>query len=220
LRITKIETQKRRPGRHNIYVDDRFFLGVSAETLLRLSLRTGDELSPHQSEAIRRAEELFSARQTALRYLSTRPRTEREIRDKLREKEFGDDEIISTINDLKSSGLINDAEFARMYVRDKTTHRPTGRVLLMRKLLLLGVSKEIADEAISEMQKSRNQEDAALQAAQQYLSKSHRTSRHGDPRKERQRLAAFLTRRGYTWDVIQPVLKKASANEPSSGEAE
>jgi len=220
LRITRIEPQKRRPGRHNIYVDDRFFLGVSAETLLRLSLRAGDDLSPRQRETLRRTEELFSARQTALRYLSTRPRTEREIRDKLREKEFGDDEIVSTINDLKSTGLINDAEFARMYVRDKTAHRPIGRVLLMRRLLLLGISKEVAGEAIAEVQKAGNQEEAAMAAAQQFLARSRRTSRRDDPRKVRQRLAAFLTRRGYPWDVVQPVLKKAIATGSASDETE
>ena len=141
MKITQIAPQQRNPSRRNLYVDDTFAAGISTETLLRFGLRVGDEITHATLQEIEKTEELVNAHGAALRYLGVRPRTEKEIRDKLREKEFGDEEIARTIAELKASGLANDREFARMYIRDAMLKRPAGAMMLRRKLLLLGVEK-------------------------------------------------------------------------------
>jgi SOS response regulatory protein OraA/RecX len=72
-------------------------------------------------------------------------------------------------------------------------------------LLLLGVKKETIDAALNETFQETSQEQSALEAAQKFIKKS--TKSRDDPRKAKQKLAAFLTRRGFTWDVVSPVLK-------------
>ena len=207
MRITKIENQKKHPDRKNIYVDGQFFLGVSAETLMRSALRTDDEVGREQLDILQRTEELLSAKNAALRYLSTRPRTEREVRDKLREKEYGEEEIARAIDDLKRSGLLNDEEFSRMYIRDALASRPAGKLLLKKKLLLLGVDKATVDHALHEAFQQVNQEDAAMKAATQFMKKTHSTRKNESALKLRNRLTSFLVRRGYTWNLIETVLK-------------
>ena len=113
MRITRIEPQKKNPHRKNIYADEQFLIGVSDETLLRFGLRTGDELGDATLKALQATEELLGAKSVALRFLARRQRTEKEIRNKLREKEFGDEEIQKTIDDLRTLGFLNDEEFAR-----------------------------------------------------------------------------------------------------------
>ena len=209
MRITRIETQKKRPGRKTIFADGKFIAGVSDETLLRLGLRTGDDLSPETVKALQRTEELWSARNAALRLISYRPRTERELRDRLREKEYPDTDIVATIEDLKRSGLVNDAEFARTYLRDALALRPKGKLALKRKLLLLGLDKSIVEESLQEVFSEVNQEDAALEAARRFLRKSGGKKRTEDPAAIRNRLANYLARQGYGWDTIRPVLRTA-----------
>lgn len=208
MRITKIENQKKRPGRKNIYADGEFLAGVSTETLVRLALRTGDEIGPDQLKVLRKTEELHGARNIALRFLSTRPRTEREVRDKLREKEFGDEEIAHTLDDLRRSRLLDDDAFARMYIRDALTLRPAGRLLLSRKLALLGVPKSIAENAIEEAFRETDQAETARALAEQFVAKARTVRRNESPDRLRHRLTAYLGRRGFTWDVIQPVLRQ------------
>ena len=209
MRVTKIEAQRNSPGRKNIFADDRFLAGVSDETLIRFGLRTGDTIDAGVVKALQEAEELLSARNTALRFLSYRPRTEQEVRDKLREKEFGDAEIAKTLQELAASGLIDDGGFARMYIRNALAVRPSGRILLIRKLLALGVTRPIIDEAIAETMSEDVQRETALKTAEQFLRKarSHETSR--DPRKLRQKLASLLLRRGYPWNTVDAVLRAA-----------
>jgi len=205
MRISKIENQKRR-GRWNIYADGEFLTGVSEETLLLFGLRTGDELRPDQVDALRNAESRTMARQSAMRLLAQRPRTVREIRDRLREKEFPDGDITAVIEELQRTGLLNDVEFAEMYIRDQLTLRPAGKLLIRRKLLLLGVDKSIADRATEQAFQTHSQEDSASALGRNYLRKARSVRTPKDRQQLRKRLSGFLGRRGYPWDTIQHVL--------------
>jgi len=208
MRITRIEPQKNRPDRSNIYADGKFIAGVSRETLLRLALRTGDEIGVDVVKALEQTEEILSAKNAALRFLSIRPRTIREVRDKLREKEFADGEISRAIQDLVDTGLLNDTEFARMYLRDALTIRPAGKMLLRRKLLLLGVDKTTVDECLEEAFRDVDQVQEIRKIGEQFLRRSRATKKSAeDPLKLRNRLTGFLLRRGYAWDAIEPALK-------------
>ena len=208
MRITKIEPQKRRPDRKSIFVDGNFLAGVSSETLLRTGLRTGDTIDPATIQALQATEGLLNAKNAALRFLSVRPRTVREIRDKLREKEFAESEIGNTIDELQRAGLLDDAAFARMYIRNAMQVRPIGKVLLKRKMLLLGVDLKTIEAALADTLPEYDQRDLARASAEKFLARGKHTRRQPDAIKDRKRVGGYLARRGFTWDVIEPVLKE------------
>ena len=217
MKITQIENQKKRPGRKSIFADGVFLIGVGTDTLIRFGLRTGDEITPGILKRLERAEELLAARTAALRTLAVRPRTEREIRDTLREKEFSVEAAAETIGALKEARLIDDAAFARSFIRNALTLKPTGRVLLRRKLLLLGVERSLADEALDEILADVSQEDEAERAASAFVRRKSASTKKGDA-KLRQQLTAFLMRRGYTWDIVQGAVKRALKGKGDEGE--
>ena len=207
MRITRIETQKKRRDRVSIFVDDEFAVGLSKETLLRAALRVGDDLPASRIAALSADETLYQARTSALRLLARRPRSERELRDRLREKEFADDVISRVVTNLKETGLVNDAEFARIYVRNALTLRPQGEIQLRQKLLLLGVARPTIDETLHEILPGVNEEEMARSLATRFLARSWGSGAGADPRKRRQRVGAMLARRGYAWSIISSVLK-------------
>jgi regulatory protein len=216
MRITAIEPQKKNPARRNVYADGEFVVGISDETLLRFALRVGDEISPPLIHALEQAEELVGAKGVALHFLSVRPRTEREIRDKLREKEFAEEDISRTITALKSAGLLDDAAFARMYIRDALAARPAGKMLLKRKLLLLGVDRNTAEDALGECFADVDVEATALALARQFLKKTQGLKKGESTLKRRSRVSSFLARKGFGWDVIQSVLKQVITDAEDS----
>jgi len=205
MRITRIESQKKNRGRKSLYADDSFVVGVSAETLLRAGIRRGDELDTERLENLRRMESLQAARRTALRYISRRPRTEKEIRDRLKESEFGDIEIGQTIELLKSNRLINDEEFARIFIRDALSRRPIGTVRMKQKMLLLGLDKHLMESAIAEMCGEEVQSRAAQEVAGKFMAK-HRGGKK-DNLRVRKSLTDHLMRRGFPWSIVQPLVK-------------
>lgn len=216
MKITKIEPQKRRPGRKSIYADGEFAIGVAADTLIRFGLRTGDEITPATLRALAHAEELLAARTAALRYLAVRPRTVREIRDALRLKEFPEDVAAETIASLEDARLLDDAAFARSYIRNALSLKPTGRALLKRKLLLLGVDRVLAEEALEEILEGVSQDDEAARAASSFVARKSARGKP-DPRL-REQLTGYLLRRGYTWAIVERAVKSALKGDRREGE--
>jgi regulatory protein len=207
VRITGIEKQKKRADRRNIYADGAFLAGVSTETLARLALRVGDEIGPDQLKILQQMEEQHGARRVALRFLATRPRTEKEIRSKLESKEFGEEEIRKTLADLAAAHLVDDLEFTRAFLRDARALRPAGAIQIKRKLLLLGVARETIEQVVREDLPPETEAEAARALAEKFLRRSRGSERPEPPEKRRARLAAFLGRKGYSWDIIQRILK-------------
>ena len=216
MRITRIERQKKRPDRVSIYADGEFLTGVSRETFLRAALRVGDEISQDLVSTLQEEESLFAARNSALRLLSVRPRAERELRDRLREKEFSEAHIGRVVNDLKRAALVDDDAFAKTYIRNALTLRPVGEARIRQKLLLLGVERATVEEAVREVLGQVDMVAVARETARKFLRRTHTTGKEPDPQKARQRLTAHLSRRGYSWNTISAVLTSLSL--PSSGD--
>ncbi|MBP1678679.1 MAG: regulatory protein RecX [Bacteroidetes bacterium] len=204
MRVTRIERQERRAGRVNIFVDGRFAAGVSVETLARSGLRTGDRVDERMLESLRNEEDRAAAKSAALRLLGTRPRSVKELRDRLLDKEFADETIRPVLEQLTGAGLLDDDQFARMFVRHQLKLRPAGRIVLRRRLLLRGVDAATADRALDE--EMPDPETYALDVARQLLRRARGSSQPGDPALRR-RLAAGLARRGFPWAVISGVLR-------------
>lgn len=204
MRVTRIERQERRAGRVNIYVDGRFAVGVSTETLAKSGLRTGDEVDDARIEVLRTEEDLSAAKATALRLLGTRPRSVRELRSRLLEKEFGEATVQPVLEQLASAGLLDDEQFARMFIRHSLKLRPAGRSVLRQRLLLRGIEAGTADRALDE--EMPDPQEHALSIGRQLLRRARGSLRTGDP-VIRRRLAAGLARRGFSWAVISGVLR-------------
>ena len=218
MRVTRIERQERRAGRVNIYVDGRFAAGVSTETLARSGLRTGDQVDESQLESLRKDEDRAAAKSAALRLLGTRPRSVKELRDRLLEKEFAEGTIQPVLDQLTRAGLLDDDQFARMFIRHTLKLRPAGRIVLRRRLLLRGVDARTADRALDE--EMPDPQEHALVVARQLLRRARGSSKAGDPA-IRRRLAAGLARRGFTWAVIsntlRTVLPSTAVHDDESG---
>jgi regulatory protein len=217
-RITRIERQKNNPARRNLYLDDAFALGISDETLLRSGLRVGDMVSDDAFRALKRDEEYQETKSVALRFLSYRPRTEREVRDKLRETEHDDGTIGKVVDGLKQSGLIDDSAFARMYIRDTRADRPVGPVFLRQKMLRLGLSRDVIEEALAETLQDVSQESDAEVAARKFVLRARKSGRTVTSDALRSRLTAHLARRGFGWDVVNAVVNR-TLSEHSQDEA-
>ncbi|MBI1805164.1 MAG: RecX family transcriptional regulator [Ignavibacteriae bacterium] len=207
MTITKIERQKRDSHRVNIFIDNKFAFGIQDQVLVKFGLRKGDILDDEQINTIASSEEYNLAKQKALRYISYRTRSEKELRTKLIEKEFPPDVIDKTIEQLRDLGLINDVAFARSFVHDQQLRRPAGKRLLAQKLRLKGISNSIIQQVLSEAAGTDEERSAALEAAKKHLKRRRLPKDKLGRIKEQQRIAQFLARRGFEWSTISPVLR-------------
>ncbi len=202
--ITKIEPQKKRKGRFNIYIDDEFACGLSEDTIIDEGIAEGQKLQDIDIEKLIEKDQGAKAYDKSLKFLSFRVRSEKEIKDKLIEKEFHPKIIEKTILKLKKVGQINDKEFALTWIKDRCAVKPSGKYLITRELKQKGVSQEIIDKVLKKMLPEDKEFKQAIKLAQK-KEKVYKSL----PRLEfNKKISAVLARRGFSWEMIKKTIDK------------
>lgn len=198
--ITKIEIQKRNPKRRSVFIDGKFAFGLDEEVLYKLGVKKGDSLTEQQIKKITKEERKKEAKDVALKILSFRRRTEKQVRDKLQKKGFDEKTIKATIDKLKEFDLINDLEFATSWVKDRLAFKPRGKKLLKQELWKKGIAKGVIDQVTEEL--CQHEDESALDL----MKKIEKKYKNLEPQVAKRRMFNFLLRRGFSYEVARQVL--------------
>lgn len=196
--ITAIRAQKHNSDRLNIELDGEYAFGLSRMTAAWL--KVGDHLSEERIALLIRSDASEAAYQKATRLLDYRPRTEKEIRQRLLQKGFSSEEIESVVERLQKAHLVQDQEYAKMWIDNRNEFHPRSQRLMRYELRNKGISEQMIDTALAE---SKEDGELATQAAQKYARKL-------DPSDRvifRKRMSAYLARRGFSYGTITPVIQ-------------
>lgn len=131
--------------------------------------------------------------------LARRPHFRAELRAKLRQRGFDDDEVESALDNLTEQRLLDDARTAREFVEFRLQREPVGKRRLLAELARKGAPEEAARDAVDEATEDDDRE-AALQAAERWLMRTTTVSR--------EKLARHLQRRGFSPPAIVHVLQE------------
>lgn len=202
MRITALEPQVNNAERINLYVDGHFLLGVNAIIVLQMGLQLEQELLPEQLEQLRSEEVEQQAVDRALNYLSFRPRSREEVRRYLRRKETPPYIIEAALARLDRLDFVNDRAFAEFWIENREQFNPRGSRALKNELRMKGVEREIVDTLVDEQQ----DEQLALRAGRKKAVSLLRLP-NMDYLTFRNRLGAFLQRRGFGYEVVTHAVK-------------
>lgn len=195
MKITKLEVQKNDKNRINLYVDDEFYLGVPAELVYLEHLKTGLEIDEKDLKKIIFENEKSKAMSRVTKYIGSSLKTQKQIMEYLRKKEYSDDTIEFVISKLVEYNYIDDQKYAQAYVL--TYGKKYGKLKLKSQLKVKGVSEEIIECVLED-----NKVDSIESVASKYLKNkvmSYEVS---------QKLFRFLYSRGYEFDEINSYINK------------
>ncbi len=197
-RITAIKVQKHNPDRLNIELDGEFAFGLSR--IVAAWLKVGDVLSDERVSSLKSSDASEEAYQKALRLLNYRPRTEFEIRQRLTKKGFTAEDVDSVVSKLRGANLVQDQQYARMWVENRNEFHPRSQRLMRMEMRQKGISERTIDTALVD---SANDDELATKAAEKYARKLDLS----DGKLFRKRLSAYLSRRGFSYGTISPVVQ-------------
>ena len=203
--ITAIKPQEKRKNRFNVYLDGQFALAISNELLVREGLKVGQELLPEKREELVAKDRLGKAQEQIYRFLSYRPRSEKEIYDYLGKKKLKDEEKEKIIKKLKEEKLIDDLEFARWFLEQRQTFRPKGSYALRQELRQKGIGEKIIDQVLP------NREEE-LSLAEKALVKAEKKYASFLGREKKEKLMAYLRRRGFSWEAVKKAVDEREEN--------
>ncbi len=138
------------------------------------------------------------------RLLKIRLRSQLEIEQKLKQKNYLPEEIFKAIKDLKKDNLIDDKRFAYAFVHDREILNPRGKRLLALELKQKGIASEIIDEVLS------FDDQYEIELARRALEGKKRSYQGLDQFEKKQKLLGFLARRGFSYNIAKEVIEKDS----------
>lgn len=148
--------------------------------------------------------------------LAVRARSEQELRAAMARRNVPADVTDEILARFSEVGLIDDAAFARAVTASRSGYGLRGRARIRQELQAKGVEREVAEEALAELDPEVERE-AALQLAQRRL----RSVAGLQPQIARRRMAGVLARRGFSGSIVSSVLAEVFSADPvefSTGE--
>jgi regulatory protein len=149
----------------------------------------------------------MSAYTDGLLLLGRRELSVSEMRSRLLDREHSAEETDAAIAKLIETGALDDRRVARAFARTASKVKGRGRLRVTRELHAMGISRDIASEAVAEVFGELD-ERAMIQRA---IQKKLRGGRTPQTLQERARLYQFLMRQGFTPDAVSAALRNVGA---------
>ncbi len=199
-KVTALRAGKARRKRVSVFLEGKVAFSLEAEVVVKAGLRVGQELAEGYLEELTGTDRFHRCLNAAMRYLSYRPRSEAELREKLSRRGFADEGIAAVLTRLKEQGLVDDMAFARFWRDNRDSFSPRSQWLTKLELQRKGVDADIIDQVASTI----DDDDSAYRTAR---NKASRLSRADYP-DFRRRLGEYLRRRGFGYEVINSTVKR------------
>jgi len=180
----------------NVYLDGEFAFGISLA--VAPWLKEGDQISQNKITALKTEDDLESAYQRALNFLSYRSRSEQEIRQNLYKAKVANEIIDAVLDKLRAGSFVNDNEFAREWVENRIKFRPRGKRALSSELYQKGISNQIIEETLQDL----NEEKLAFDLARKKMTKHKHLERTAFQKK----MYGYLSRRGFDYSLSKEVI--------------
>lgn len=160
-----------------------------------------------------------------LRQLTGSAKSRAQLERKLADRNVPEDAATAVLDRYEDLGLVDDVEFARMWVRSRAEYRHLGRSALRRELTLKGVHRDTIADALDDV--TDEQEYAgALALVRRKLTAADRgllTDPDADRQRLVRRLVSMLARKGYppgtAFRAVNDVFAEAGADGPDPDEA-
>ena len=189
-------------GRFRIYIEEKPAFVLYRGEVRRLGIREGEPLS---EESLREIEEEIlptRAKRRAMNRLQNRDYTEAGLREKLRNGDYPESCIEEAVAYVKSYGYVDDCRYAGDFITYNLDRK--SRTRMEQDLMRKGISKDTIRTVFEELEEQGTSQDEGAMIRRLLEKKKY------DPQtatgQEKQRMYAFLYRRGFRAEVISRAL--------------
>lgn len=196
--ISKITQGKKNPERYNIFFEDKYAFSVDEAVLVRHQLTKGKELDQWTIEEINFEDEVRKAYNKALYYLGFRMRSEGEVRQKLKEKEYGDAVIDEAVKKLYTHNFLDDQQFSEALMRTQIKSGKKGPRAIQQDMQKRGIDKQMQKDVLDSYSEEEQLEIAKALAEKIALKEKMKT-----PSQIHQKISDTLLRKGYNYSLIK-----------------
>ena len=198
MRIERLENSKRKQERVLVHLEDGNILQITGAELLQFGLYQGLDLTPETLAALEAAARRSDTKRRGANMAAGRMLSKKELTSRLTRKGASPEDAADTADWLEELGAVDDAAYAGVIARHYGT-LGYGPARVKQELHRRGIPKELWDGALAQLPPAQDTIRALAHAKLRGKSLDTDTSR---------RLAAYLQRRGFSWNDIRPILNE------------
>ncbi len=189
-------------SRCKVYIDQEFAFVLYKGELRLYQLAEGKEITQRTYDELVNVVLPKRAKLRAMNLLQKRSYTEKQLRDKLKEGLYPEKIMDAAIEYVKSFRYIDDYQYAVDYITCYESRK--SRKKLETELIMKGVSKTVIADAFREWENLGGSQDE-IAMIKELLEKKHYSPECD--MKEKNRIYAFLLRRGFSIEKVQEAMK-------------
>lgn len=201
--ITKIEPVTKAKVR--VYIEEAPAFVLYKGELSRFHIKEGSRMEEETLEQIRTEVLLKRAKLRAMHLLNQMGRTEEQLRQKLRSSEYPQDITEAAIRYVKSFGYINDDAYIRNFAESRKERKSRKEICML--LCQKGLERDRVEEILQEVY----EEHSEYEAIEALLRRKKWDPENTDP-KEKQKIYAYLMRKGFRYEDIRQVTQAYARN--------
>ncbi len=213
--ITELKSQKRNPSRFNLSLNGEFVAGISATTLAKFTLYEGKSIDQPLLDELLYTELKQRFLERLVGYVTRSPKSVFQSKQYLKNLAYKkkDDWYNSQqdidfdkmneeiINQFVEQRLLDDKEYATMFVQSRLRSKPRGKLVLVSELISKGINTDLAREVCEELV-----EDEYSVLAKAFTK--HFKNETIDINNQKQ--INYLARKGFRYDLIKQYAQNES----------
>ena len=203
MQVTNISYSKSKEVFEVVFEDETKLL-LNYNIFEKYKVSVDMDFSENEIQEMKYFSDIERAKSRAINYISGKLKTKYEVRLKLKEKDFTEDIIDEVIDILEKEEYLNDRLYCEVFIEDKKQLNGYGKNKIKSLLIQKGVSKSVFENFLDEFE-YEEEFDNALKMG---IKKLTLLSNEEDIFKKKQKLINYLAYRGFSFDVINDVLRE------------
>jgi len=199
MNIEKYELTKR--NKYNVYLSSGEVITLDERVITENELLLKNMLDKKLYDKVISENKVYEMMDIAIKYISVRIRSIKEIKDYLKKKYYEESLIEIVISKLIKLGYLDDDKFAKSFIKDKLNFTSMGDYKIKMELERLGVSSEIIEENMSVIDENILEEKMKKQ-----ISKMIRTNKKYTEQVLKNKIYTHLVSAGFTKEKVIRIL--------------
>ena len=199
MKIEKYELTKK--NSYNIYFSNGEVITLNERVITKNELLLKKEINSELYDKLKYENNIYDAIDKAIKYISVRLRSTKEIKDYLIKKGYSLDVVETAIKELLNNKYLNDDIFTKAYIKDKLTFTSKGDYKIKMELVQLGIDNNIIESNIAMID-----EDMLINRIKKSIEKDIKTNKKYKGIVLKNKIYNHLITQGYSKEKVLNVI--------------
>lgn len=199
MQIVKYEFTKK--NKYNVYLSNGEVLNLQEQVITENELLLKKEMSQELYNKLVRDNKIYELMEMAVKYISIRLRSIKEVKDYLLKKGGSNNEVEDAVQKLIESGYLDDDRFTKAFIKDKLKFTTIGDYKIKMQLNKLGVSTSIIEDNMNKID-----EHIIEEKIKKLIDKDKKTNKKYSGQILKNKIYNHLLNQGYSQEKVITII--------------